>query len=261
MRIGKMAVTFLVAVCSALYSINATAEDSINVFGVLEVHSKATNTIVSVPWVQLGYATNDAIRVCDLVLTNNLSAGDTIVVYDLDTRTENQAYEGWVLSNGGWASIVTVTENEVVDAPKADTARLRRGKAFMLSRRHPIEGGTAVPFYLCGQYTDANADGVEIAAGTMQTPVYHFLAAPYVEDKNLNDIGWNAANIGENDTILLPQNASDGATIIYNFDSSAGKWYYSVKSGRKMVKTYGGTIPAGTGFWYISRGGSMTLAW
>lgn len=252
-----MAVWAAICACNCF----AGAGDSVNVFGVVEVLSKSTNTIVSVPWVKLGVGDDQPIRVCDLVLTNNLSLGDTITVYPVDRRYEAQPFTGWVLAEDGWNSMITVTIDSQYVAPSAENASLRRGKAFCLRRQRPMNGTKAVPFYLCGQFTEAASDTVHIDPGTTNAPIYHLLASPAAEDRKLNDYGWKAAYIGDHDTISVPLNNKNGTARLYWFDREAGKWYYWKDTGWTSEKFYDGVISAGTGFWYISRGGEMTVKW
>lgn len=258
-RSARIAV--LVALLFATSSGWAGAGDSVNVFGMLEVHSKSTNTIVSVPWVQLGDLSNRPIRACDLVLTNNLSTGDSILVYSLDRRTASQRFVGWTLGANGWESMISVSAESLVLAPDAENTLIRRGKAIWLTRRRPLDdANNAIPFYLCGQYTVNPAEAVKIEPGDEQSPCFHFVACPVAEDRDLNDYGWHPYNIHDRDTIELPLNSANGARERYTYERATNRWYYWSK-GRTKNKVYGGVVRAGTGFWYISRGGRMTIKW
>lgn len=239
----------------------AGAGDSINVFGIVEVQSKSTNTIVSVPWVHLGEGADRAIQACDLVLTNNLTEGDSLLVYNMDRRYVDQEYTGWALGADGWEPIITVTKDSLAMAPEAENALVKRGKAFWLRRQRPMEGTKAVPFYLCGQYTVNPAESVTIEAGSEEAPAYHLLASPAGVDKCINDYGWQYYNINTNDTITVPLNNVNGTSRLYRYDMEARQWYYTVSSPLGSRKEYNGVINAGTGFWYISRGGRMTVKW
>lgn len=252
---------FILVMGFQVLTASASEVESINVMGVIEVSSKSTNTIVGVPWVQLGYATNDAIRVCDLVLTNNLTQGDEIKVYNLDARTANQEYNGWRLGASGWESVTMVNANAVNDSPSPEATGVRRGKAFWLTRQNPMEGTKAVPFYLCGQLVFASAESVSIAAGSTGTPVYMLIAPPFTDDYSLDDIAWDRMTIGEQDTISVPLNTDSGAARIYWYDAAKHKWYYTSTVNRRKVAVYDSKIKAGTGFWYISRGGEGKIKW
>lgn len=240
----------------------AGAGDSVNVFGILEVSSMSTNTIVSVPWVNLGKGEEKSIRACDLVLTNNLTVGDMIFVYNADRRLSNQEYTGWVLGETGWEGLVNVTENKLYNAPDAENSLVKRGKAFWLQRQRPIEGGKAVKFYLCGQYSENAAEPVLIEPGTKEAPAYHLVACPSGEDRAINDFGWKGYNIDVNDTLEVPQNNINGVKTLYKFDHETDRWYYYKTSAwGGSTKKYDGVAKAGTGFWYVSRGGRMTIKW
>ena len=114
---------------------------------------------------------------------------------------------------------------------------------------------------VCGAFK-ADAATTAITAGTASVPVWNLVAPPTLTPFDLNQI---ATGVAAGDRILVPMGATRRE---YSFKD--GAWGYP-KTG---TKTIGGetvltttrcttetTIPAGTGFWYISAGGAPTIEW
>ena len=141
----------------AALSVPAVEVTGSNTFGGLKVDSRLVNTIVAVPWVECG--TGEAIKVANLVKTDNLTAGDKLYVYMGGT------WYLYVLTDGAWTASTTVGANgpEVAEAPANQT--LARGAALFLQRADATK-----PFYLYGQY-DATAVQTAITAGTVDAPI------------------------------------------------------------------------------------------
>ena len=234
----------------AALSVPAVEVTGSNTFGWLKVDSGLANTIVAVPWVECG--TGEAIKVANLVKTDNLTAGDKLYVYMGGT------WYLYVLTDGAWTASTTVGANgpEVAEAPANQT--LARGAALFLQR-----ADTTKPFYLYGQY-DATAVQTAITAGTSAAPVHTLVASPKAADFDLNGKTWT--NVDAGDRIVVPMGV---VSREYTWREADG-WGYNAqttktKAGKTVVSTTrtttGCTIPAGTGFWYVSQGGSPTIAW
>ena len=69
-----------IALAMMMMGTAAMAVSSSNMFGILRVDSTAEETIISVPWIETAALSGD-IRVCDLVLTSNLTVGDRLLYY------------------------------------------------------------------------------------------------------------------------------------------------------------------------------------
>ena len=240
--------------CGFALAAAATASAAVvsggNTCGLMNVPSTAATTMIAVPWVTvLGEA--DTMKVANLVKTDTLSAGDELYYYDGST------YYRWALTGGVWTPSAT-TRSEggrsvTVQAPGADYG-IARGKGLFLVRQDPTK-----EIWLYGQYS-ASAVSVTPAAGTAEAPAYTMIANPNAADYDLNDRGV-AGTAG--DQILL----GDGETLYTRGDS---QWTKSVTVNKTLggktipVKTQsaeGVTIPAGQGAWYVSKGGSPTIAW
>ena len=133
-------------------------------------------------------------------------------------------------------------------------------------RNNPTDGsGNPNLFYLYGQ---ASTDPVTttVTAGEENAPAWNLVAsssstaAPF----NFNSSGITGT-VNAKDTIVIP---TDTAPILMTYEGSA--WGYSWASNyvaqggipaTKYYRVTTNTVPAGTGFWYVSRGGNPTITW
>ncbi len=221
---------------------------SINTLGILRVDSTLTNTIVAVPWVELsGSATEAAVKVADYVKTENLTEGDYLHAYDVSTGI----YKTWVLDNNAWSPVPTATEGGTETPPAANAYGLTYGSALWLERQNPTANGVAVPFYLSGQVAAAAAS-MTIQRGN--EPVWNLVANASASPMSLSDI----PNPQASDEIYLVHDA-DAPTKYTLKNGVWGSYQYVERtpgSGRyvnKFVAAPAGLIPAGTGFWYVSK--------
>ena len=250
----------------ATMAVSAFAEEtsaSINTLGVLRVDSPLKSTIVAVPWVKLsGTGTDAALSVADYVKTENLTAGDHLYVYNTSTGK----YQGWELKTveGSlvWNPMSTVDDTtfEIVEAPAAAEKGLDLGSALWVERQNPTSGGTPVPFYLVGQVAQA-AVTTSITAGTTTAPVWNLVANPNAAPYSLSSI--TGANT--KDVIYLVNDDAAPKKIFQKKKNGAYVWGYTkmVQDGDDYVSTFVTTvsIPQGTGFWYVSAGGTPSFNW
>lgn len=243
---------------SVLCALAATAAATVfadvtsNVCGLLKITSDLNNTIIGVPWVEVG--TGADIKVAKLVKTDNLSEGDTLYYY------KDGTWNAWSLGAQGWQPNTTVKVDGATVAAPQEAQGIARGQALILERQDLTK-----PFYLYGQFTTAAAAAQTITAGSATAPTYTLLASPKVEGFNFNATG-KIANPGTDDEIIIPKNNGEN-TILTLQD---GKWGTRVKKTTtrfgKTVTSYTWTeatdpIAAGTGFWYVSKGGTPTINW
>lgn len=227
-----------------------------NEFGLLRVDSALTDTIVAVPWVRLsGGAEELNTVVSNLVKTANLTEGDRLYAF----QDASGLYEAWELRNNVWAAIgtVDVASGTVQNATPAAERPIAPGGAFWLHRQNPTNNGTPVPFYLFGQVSDA-AVATAVTAGTAEAPVWNLVAnagdAPFA----LNPA---ATGVGASDEIYL---VSEGAPTKYTLKNGVwGSIVVQTVDGRTVRRWTAAdvTISKGTGFWYVSKGGSPTFNW
>ncbi len=251
----KMKVKTLACLCAlaAIPAFGAEAVTSANTFGVLKVNCSAKKVIIATPWVECLTAGN--VKVTDLVMTDNLAEGDAIIVYS------GGAFRGWQLTAGKeWDAYAVSDAGGTVTAGDAASAAIARGKAFWF-----VKASYSEPYdlYLYGQDTTAAATS-SVTAGTSGSPAYSLVASPKTTEANLNSVSGLTPNTA--DEIRIPRdNLPD---VIYTYKTGTGEnggWGTSVKtqvgSVYKKVWTKGCSIPAGTGFWYVSKGGSGTISW
>lgn len=228
------------------------ADVTSNVCGLLKITSDLNNTIIGVPWVEVG--TGADVKVAKLVKTDNLTPGDMLYYY------QNGTWNAWTFGAQGWERNTTVKVDGITVAAPQEAQGVARGKALILERK----GDVTKPFYLYGQFTSDAAAAQTITAGTASAPSYTLLASPKVEAFDFNAEG-KIVNPGVNDQIIIPKNGGDN-TILTLQD---GKWGYrkatTAKKFGKTVTTYTWTqadaLAAGTGFWYVSKGGTPTFNW
>lgn len=249
----KKSILLVTALVAAQAAFAETAEPS-NAFGLLRVDSTLTNTIVAVPWLDLsGNSNPSAVSVADIVKTANLTAGDKLSVYKSDGT-----YEVWELVNGAWSPVTTVAEGGSSAATTAAGRTVALGSAFWLYRQNPTtSGGAAVPFYLYGQ-VPASAATTTVTAGTAAAPVWNLVA-------NASDaaVALNSLPGSSTDEIYI---VADGNPTMYTYKDGQG-WGCTTRvtgaNGRPVNRwtITDKTIPKGTGFWYVSKGGAPTFTW
>lgn len=253
-----MKLRLMMGVC-ALAAATALGADVMgrNVCGLMNVPSGAKVTMIAVPWVTVG-GEADAMKVANLVKTDTLSAGDELYYYDGATYF-SWKLQGNVLQGNVWTPAATTKEDAkgnpvTIQAPDASYA-LPRGKGLFLVRQDATK-----EIWLYGQHSTAPVS-VAVAAGTAGTPAYTMIANPNAEAYDLNAKGVGGA---AGDQILL----GDGGTTLYTRTETAWtrktdvtKTINGVDRTFKTDTTEGVVIPAGKGAWYVSKGGSPTIAW
>lgn len=249
----------------------ALAVESSNTFGILRVTIPAhqQNTVIAAPWCDAGATTTEAqgkIKVKDIVKTANLTpattnpakAGDRIYVFDSNAYSaafELQTVEGVVQ----WVGIQIAQDNApAIAAPSADLT-IKRGQAIGLVLAEAP--ASAKDIYLYGQFTTVSAS-TTITPGTSEVPAYTLVAPTGTGD----DVVLNAAWL-QKQTDLTPANGDmafipgKGYAPYVNTTSNSGFGAISEKFEDGTFKTVFTplAVPAGTGFWYISKGGSGTI--
>lgn len=221
-----------------------------NECGVMRVDSTTANTIIAVPWVEVD--SGDAIKVANLVMTDSLTAGDQLFVYD------NGNWFAFQLSaSKAWEAFTTVAGNGIPAATGAQDKALPQGTALFLKRSN-----VNAPIYLYGQV--ATTGSKTATAGTAESPAFTLIASPKAEAFDLNASG-KVTGAGAGDLVLIPQDG--GASIVYTFKN--GQWGRNVKqnvdiggfSFTEDVWSTTAVIPMGIGFWYVSNGGEPVFNW
>ena len=235
----------------------ATTVDSSYILGVMPLQVSSKEVIINIPWIESGKLDN-AVAVSNLVKTAGLAVGDSLLWYD----TSSRGYQGWhIESDNGtnrWVASTTVNMSGESKTVSAGSVELRRGQALILSRA----SSDATTIYIIGQDgSGVETSAVTISAGTTDSPSYTLFAPPSVSGLAVNSMTWGISDVQSvvNDYILL----SDGSQLRYRESTSGSGAYvwikYSYGDNGALIKNTAPTIPAGTGAWYVSKGGAPTI--
>ncbi len=242
----------------------------------IEVNSGTTNTIVAVPFVKVGLG-NVNIPVSELVLTDNLDVGDTLL------HRNGTSWDTWEIvettGSKSWSPVLTSENSETNQADPAENTALARGDAIWV-----VRASAAKPFYIYGQITNATATAATSTAveGSETVPAYTMMSAPTTDPAGFQLstlVGKKSAGaFADGDTIVVvdPSNTTFGRKeYVYKSDKTAFCTLTVTTSeitiaGTKYTTVTGQTwtpvdatvkIPAGEGFWYVSKGGDPTFTW
>ena len=219
--------------------------------GVLRVSSALTNTVTVAPWLSMSVDTTNEIAaaVANIVNPFSIGGGDGIYAYETSSGT----FRAWERkADGGWSTNVTVTVKGISECPSAEEATFEPGRAFWLVRNAP---GPYI--YLVGRYTGEDYV-TELEGGTTAAPGHTLVANPTFHDIDLNELAFvdaegDTATPAAKDRIMVMNIA--GLQTIHFRNAANTEWGHNVTTnyrGRtKQVWTKGGTIPSGTGFWYM----------
>jgi len=227
-------------------SVSFAAEQELCEVGVTEISSSLSNTIVAVSYDDLGGGSG--MNVSNLVKTTNLTAGDTLAVFN-DSKT----YDTWVLTAGAgdakfWAkqakTFTVGADGQLAEGTgqAAADAVLGVGTGLWLTRQD-----VSKPFYIYGR--PASARSVTVAANS-----WTLVGNPTQTDRRL-EADWMSTVAVNGDQVVMP--GPDGRL-----------WYYSyrTKKGWRTTKADGSwdstppVIGAGLGFWIrLTKGG--TIEW
>ena len=227
-------------------------------YGVMKpAVSSGTNelTIVSVPWKGVGQS-GDEVPVSQVIKTSELNEGDELYVYGSDgkykvwTLQSDKTWEGLEVEQVSATSVTNTKETEAKDV------MVSRGSGFWVKRKN-----TNSKIVMLGEVVDsAGSETKTIVAGTKDTPKFQLCASPKAEAFDLNVEGKITGTIepttdfaNPGDVIQIPM--SKGIPKVYYYHNGAWKRYTSTGWSDSA------TVPMGTGFWYISRGGYPTINW
>ena len=242
-----------------------------NTVGVLKVENTDKLAIVSVPWTDInGETTSEdekpAIKATEIINTASLDDNAVLHVYN---KSEG-IYKDYVYENGAWKGTRSYTLDENGQqqdngTPTDDDAVVSRGDGVWLERPD-----TSKPFYLYGKYetNTVATTQIEAPAESEADAVYNLVAPPAITDTDLNEVAAlnDSAQVNENDVIAT---VGGGIPTKYTYKEGEG-WGYMKSTlktigGKQFIKkvrvTDDAKIPAGSGFWYVSQGGSPTIEW
>ncbi len=224
----------------------ATAVETSTTLCRIAVHSDTASTLISVPFTAVD---GSAIKIADIVLSDNLTSGDSTTA-DVLIVGKNS----WYLTANGWEPFAQNAE----DAPTT----LARGSAIRIDRK----GDLTKPFYLYGKLDETALTSPTINMAESDStygivPTYTLIGNPNAADIDMNAEGvWS--NCSDGDQIMWFVD-----TGLYIYECSGSKWGKLEKTDEETVTIMGKettvpvitfvrktvTLPAGQGFWYASK--------
>ena len=239
-----LAMATIAASSAALATVTST-----NTLCRIAVTNDMTETLISVPLVEVGGSV-EAIPLTNYVLTTNLAEHDKLLQWN------GERYYAWELNDkGAWVPLTVAGDNTAWVSPSGDVAKLARGTGAWLVRG---ETSKSKEFYLYGQVSGARV--VSTFTGGQQTLMGH----PRAEDFNPNSgVTWENQQDGDMIVFANPANRTGMTKLTYKTsDSGVIGWARQTAVG-VWTKDETSKIPAGQGFWYVSKKGSEggTATW
>ena len=213
--------------------------------GSIAVQGSGVNTIVAVSFKELSTA-DENVSVANIVSTENLDEGDVVSVY------WNGGFESWTLAENGGVKIWEKNEKkisldangQVMQSAGADATEVRPpvGSGIWLIHR----AGDSFTFHLFGAYLAPEPTTAAANAKTLMGNPGLVAKAPTI------------TGMSNGDTI---QFATGGKLLnVYTYNAASGEWGFW-NSNNEPDSTLAPEIPAGSGFWYVSKGGAVTFEW
>ena len=218
---------------------------SANIMAVKRVPGAGKGEVVAaVPWRALETTQNVTV---DKLIATGRAAGDEISAWN----TTKRAYDIWRFNGTTWEAATDAKSG--LTAPSATTTTLPRGTAVWYKR-----GGDASAAYSqIGGYVVETVATPTVAGGT--TSANKPMNNPFYEDVDLTKIpGESGDQIQVISTMKVYTNKDRqwGTLELVTVSSPFGE----VKQ-QQFVAASAITVPAGQGFWYISKGGAPAIDW
>lgn len=228
----------LTALSAATVACAAVTTD--NTLCRIEVNSTEAQTIIAVPLVEVG--TGDAIPVTDIVLTTNLTNGDTIL------HKNGDSWDAWVVDNGAWKPLA-ITEGMSTKWTKgAADVTLDCGDAIWVNRQ-----STSKPFYIYGQVpASMTKPEIPTASGVMK-----LMGNTQLKDAKIAEIISGSPKAG--DKVVWANSANALKTTELQYNGTTWGMYVAtpttVGSRTVLINVWKTDIPvpAGQGFWYVAK--------
>lgn len=262
----------LIAAALAAVSGAAFALESDTWLCQIALDVKTPDTVIALPLVSVGSTDASSetatISPADYVLTAGLAANDYMYA------VINGSPKCWVVTSEGetlvWKSTKT-TVNGVEYDGAGENDSVARGSALVLHVNGASSESTKT-VYLYGQYSGAALTATAAAKGDAAHPVYTLMGNPNAEEVDLTAIPWGTKP-AKNDRIAVPSAKGDGKTKEYICarDGDSVSWKdNTITVGSEGVPTISSKtlatddvkFPAGSGFWYVSKGSTAaTIEW
>ena len=214
--------------------------------GSVAVQGTGVNTIVAVAFKELS-AADESVSVANIVSTENLDAGDIVSVY------WNGGFESWTLAVDG-SGVKSWERNAKKFSLGADGSVTATDGASATEVRPPVgsgiwlrhQAGGSFTFHLFGAYLAPSTTTAAAGAKTLMGNPCLTARTPTV------------TGMSNGDTIQFA--TGDGRFNTYTYSSASEKWGFW-NSNNAPDSVAAPEIPAGIGFWYVSKGGAVTFAW
>lgn len=253
LRVSSLAVGALCAAVGVADEVAYVGQD----LGTISVSGTGKSTMVSVTFKELGTAGTD-VSAANIVSTRNLAAGDQLFIYS------NGGYVAWKLVEAGTAPSTYLTWQKVdkkfsvgangalsnSEGQDATDVTVPVGSGFWLVRNNST---TENPFYIFGAYVAPSTSTAAHGATSL-------MGNPCMEAKSPV-----LTNVAEGDSIQLM--GAKGLNVFnYTTINGEAKWRGVGKDANGKLVPYAETtppsIPAGAGFWYVSKGSTdVTFNW
>ena len=185
----------------------------------------------------------------DVVEKMNLGGGTKLL------RWDGKAWAEWTFASGKWTRSAAPAKRE---KPAKDGA-LASGEAFVLVRK----GDLKKPFTV-----DAKpAKGQKVETGSAEEPAETLVAAAFELDFDLNgrDVSeWTACGVASGDQVRIFEKGEWRTFAFKGVGVTLDQVGWGVVSEDDSASfEKGAVVPAGTPFWYVSRGGEgqVSLEW
>ena len=213
--------------------------------GSIAVTAPGRSAIVAVAFKELS-ATDEQVSAANIVSTVNLLDGDALYIYNGGT------YSAWTLQGGVWTAVQKVSQDQaggvaLSEGQEASAVSAKIGDGFWLIRNGEDRDYTK-PFYIFGAAVEFGATTATKGVKSLMGNPKGVATAPTI------------TGMVNGDTIQLT--TATGRLNSYTYYSAQSKWgYWDADNNPQFVASP--TIPAGTGFWYVSTGtgSDVTFAW
>lgn len=240
-----------------------------NIVGVLEIDSPHTNTIVAAPWKKLE---SSPLRAVDVTISNHVSCVNLSVNDGIYALYDNDTYYLWNMDKdrtwvSGASTGVSPDNSRYIakESPDASEVGISRAGAVWVYRQHPIdEAGSAIPFFVIGQY-DTNAVDIAVNGGDAE---YTLMSVPDYRDYRINDLDWSGYPYDSRDFVYVVNGTQ---SFLLKWSAKKSAWcvetvkYRTIGGKTRVAGTelvpYDTPFKAGTGFWFCRHGGEFTIRW
>ncbi len=238
----------LLAIAIASISVAVMAVDPVGYspkVGVTEITATLQNTIVPVKFSSLVDATD--IKAKDLVHPQGIPENTQLYVF------VDNAYKAFLMSSGSWIALPSASTSGSVSAAELNQVAVKGTALWLVFPTAPASGQKV---YIYGQVIDSPTS--TIAAGTPTVPKYNLICNPTDSEITGATLATKLTGIPAAKDKISPIGATFSGEYIY----TGSVWWYVNSSGvitkENVVLP---TIPAGGGFWYISKGGFGNINW